>query len=176
MKKTITFIITIVLLMSCGSTKQLHTASVDEDNNLVGIAHKSDFEKAPFATWFHENYKEYELDTQTVNALKPLLKDVKIKAVMATWCGDSRREIPHFYKLLDAIDYNYDNLQMICVNRDKVSSDNEQEGLYIQRVPTFIFYKNGKEINRFVEYAVATLEKDFLKILQEKGYKHAYFE
>jgi thiol-disulfide isomerase/thioredoxin len=116
------------------------------------------------------------LDVETVERLKPFIKNLKIKAVMGTWCGDSRREVPHFYKLLDALDFDYNNLQMIAVNHDKEAPNNEQEGLNIRRVPTLIFYKNGKEINRFVEYPVETLEKDMLHILEDNSYKHSYFE
>ncbi len=165
-----------LLLTSCKTTKQVHTASVDKQDNLVGLAIKSDFLQAPFSTWFTENYDDYSIDAVTVNQLKPLLKGIKIKAVMGTWCGDSRREVPHFYKLLDALSFDYTNLEMITVNRDKESSNHEEEGLDIQRVPTFIFYKDGVEINRFVEYPVVSLEKDFLSILQDKGYKHSYYE
>lgn len=173
----ILLLITIALsLISCKTSKQVFNASINDKGSLVGIAEKSSFQQAPFNEWFTPNYEAYELDMQTINNLKPLLKGVKIKAVIGTWCGDSRRETPHFYKLLDAVDFDYKNLQMIAVNRSKKSTNNEQAGLDIIRVPTFIFYKNGQEINRFVEYPVETLEKDFLKILQEVGYQHSYFE
>ncbi|HIP48501.1 MAG TPA: thioredoxin [Lutibacter sp.] len=167
-------IILSTILFSCSTSKKSLNTAINEKGNLVGIADKTSFQQTPFNDWFAPNYKDYQLDLQITNQIKPLLKGVKIKAVMGTWCGDSRREIPHFYKLLDAVDFNYKNLQMITVDRSKKSTNNEQEGLDIIRVPTFIFYKNGKEINRFVEYPVETLEKDFLKILQEVGYKHAY--
>ncbi len=170
------FVSFIIVTTACSTTKQLHTAIVDEQDDLVGIAHKSDFLNAPFSNWFTENYDVYSLDSKTVNQLKPLLKGIKIKAVMGTWCGDSRREVPHFYKLLDAVDFDYKNLEMITVNRDKKSLNKEEEGLAIKRVPTFIFYKDGKEINRFVEYPVVSLEKDFLEILQETGYQHSYYQ
>ena len=38
------------------------------------------------------------------------------------------------------------------------------------------FYKNDKEIGRYVEVAQETLEKDILAILNESGYKHSYEE
>ena len=41
---------------------------------------------------------------------------------------------------------------------------------------TIIFYKNEKEIGRYVELAQKTLEKDILAILNESGYKHSYEE
>ncbi len=170
------FIVFVLALTACGTTKQASSASIDADGNLVGIAVKSDFEKEPFKVWFDKEYKDYTIDKVVANRLKPLLKKVKIKAVMGTWCGDSRRETPAFYKLLDAVDFNYKNLQMICVDRNKTATNNEQAGLNIERVPTFIFYKNAKEINRVVEYPRETLEEDFLNILQETGYKHSYLE
>lgn len=172
----ILFLFLAISLMACKATKQVHTATIDQNGYLVGIAQKSDFEKEPFKEWFSEEYTNYTLDMDIVNQLKPLLKDIKIKAVMGTWCGDSRRETPTFYKLLDAVDFDFKNLQMICVDRSKTSTNNEQADLEIERVPTFIFYKNGKELNRFVEYPRETLELDFLKIVQEVGYKHAYLE
>jgi thiol-disulfide isomerase/thioredoxin len=169
-------IIFLFTLGACNTSKQVVTASADENGNLVGIADKASFKRAPYKQWFDKNYQDYQLDKQVVNQIKPLLKGISIKAVMGTWCGDSRRETPHFYKLLDAVSFDYKNLQMITVNRLKESTNNEQAGLEISRVPTFIFYKNGKEINRFVEYPVKTLEEDVLEILKETGYKHSYFE
>jgi len=163
-------------LLSCGTSQKTVNVTTDADGNLVGLAEKASFEVAPFNEWFSPNYKEYIPDNQVVNRLRPALKGIKIKAVMGTWCGDSRREIPHFYKLLDATGFDYNNLEMITVDRSKSTPNNEQEGLSIERVPTFIFYKDGKEINRFVEYPRETLEKDFLKILQDVGYKHSYLD
>lgn len=170
------FILFSLALIGCGTTKQISNATINEDGYLVGYVQKTDFEKNVFDEWFSQNYNDYQLDVEIVNQIKPLLKGVKIKAVMGTWCGDSRRETPVFYKLLDATDFNYKNLNMIAVDRTKSVPDQEDEELNIERVPTFIFFKNGIEINRFVEYPRETLEKDFLNILQEVGYKHAYLE
>jgi len=170
------FILFSLALIGCGTTKQISNATINEDGYLVGYVQKTDFEKNVFDEWFSQNYNDYQLDVEIVNQIKPLLKGVKIKAVMGTWCGDSRRETPVFYKLLDATDFNYKNLNMIAVDRTKSVPDQEDEELNIERVPTFIFFKNGIEINRFVEYPRETLEKDFLNVLQEVGYKHAYLE
>jgi len=93
---------------------------------------------------------------------------------MGTWCGDSKRETPHFYKILDQTGFNINNLQLITVNRNKKTPDNLQEGFDVKRVPTFIFYKDGKEIGRYVEYARESLEKDILKIVTGEAYKHSY--
>jgi tetratricopeptide (TPR) repeat protein len=52
----------------------------------------------------------------------------------------------------------------------KQSPGGEEEGLNIHRVPTFIFYKDGIEVNRIVEQPVATLEHDMYMILQNENY------
>ena len=165
-----------ISVWSCSTTKQTTAFTKDAQGNLVGVVQKSAFQQAPYSTWFTENYDTYKPDGEVVQAIKPLLKDIKIKAFMGTWCGDSRRETPHFYKILEAAGFNLKNLTMVCVDRSRTSPSNEQEGMNIERVPTFIFYKDGKEINRFVEFPRETLEKDILKILQEKGYKHSYLD
>ena len=95
---------------------------------------------------------------------------------MSVWCHDSHREIPRLSKILEAIDFQEQNLEIIALNRAKKTPNNLQKGFNIKRTPTLIFYKNGKEINRFVEQPIKSLEKDILKILAGKNYKHTYFK
>jgi thiol-disulfide isomerase/thioredoxin len=126
---------------------------------LVGKADRSGLTQAPFAIWFNENLSNYELDTTSIAKLKPLLGNVKIVAFMGTWCKDSKRETPRFYKILDALNFDYDNLELITVTRLKNTSEQYNAELQITHVPTFIFYKDGKELNRIVEFPVESIEK-----------------
>jgi tetratricopeptide (TPR) repeat protein len=50
----------------------------------------------------------------------------------------------------------------------KQSPTGEEKGLNIHRVPTFIFYKDGKEVNRIVESPKTTFEYDIKAILNGK--------
>ena len=168
------FLIAIIgILTSCNAQQQI-TAKKNKKGDLVGIANKESFNQAPYKTWFDQKYDAYTLDVASISDLKQQLKGVKIKGFMGTWCGDSKREVPRFYKILEATDFNLKNLELITVNRRKKTPDDLQKGLRIIKVPTFIFYKNGKEIGRYVEYARESLEKDMLKIVSEQGYKHSY--
>lgn len=173
--KKIIFLLFTGLILSCASAPK-NLATKNEKGDLVGIATKKDFQQEPYgSSWFNDYYSYYETDKNTVKKLKPYLKNVKIKGFMGTWCGDSKREVPNFYKILDEANFNYKNLELITVNRKKKANGLE-EGFNLLRVPTFIFYKNGKEIGRFVEHAVdgSTVEEDFLKILSGQDYKHPY--
>lgn len=172
MKYFFLFIFTITL-SSCNAQQEV-TATKNKSGDLIGFVNKEAFNQAPYNSWFNQNFDTYKPDATTISSLKEELKGVTIKAFMGTWCGDSKRETPHFYKVLELADFNLKNVEMVTVNRSKRTPDNLQEGLDINRVPTFIFFKNGKEIGRYVEYARESLEKDMLKIVSGKAYKHPY--
>ncbi len=150
------------------------TAVKTRPNILIGKHYRRALEQEPFAIWFNQNYTDYTIDSSIVKQLSPYLEGVSIKAFMGTWCSDSKRETPAFYKILDDANFDYKNLELITVTRNKDTPEGYEKGLDISRVPTFIFYKKGKEIGRYVEFARETLEKDMLTILSEEPYKHSY--
>lgn len=163
-----------VLTITVNCTAQQKKATKNASGDLIGITAKTDFDQQPYANWFNSYYTNYTVDQKTTKKLIKALKNVTIKAFMGTWCGDSKRETPRFYKILEAAKFDLKDLEMITVNRGKKTPDNLQKGLNIFRVPTFIFYKDGKEIGRYVEYARVSLEKDILQIVTGKKYKHSY--
>lgn len=171
--KYLPVLVIVCFLTSCATVQKV-TAVKDKSGNLVGVANKNTFMQTPYQKWFVSNYENYTVDQSAIPELTKHLKGIIIKGFMGTWCGDSKRETPRFYKILEAASFNLKNFELITVNRSKKTPDNLQQGLNIIRVPTFIFYKNGKEIGRYVEYARTSLEKDMLAILSGKEYKHSY--
>ena len=83
-----------------------------------------------------------------------------------TWCPDTQRELPGFYRVLDHLGFNEAYMQVIYVNTLKKAPGIDLESSEIERVPTFIFFREGLEIGRIIESPVESLEKDLLKILQ----------
>jgi len=171
--KNFTFIL-LLLLIQFNSYAQYEKPTISAPSDLMGNVTKEDFKQEPFNQWFDENYDNYRLNESVVKEIKNHINGISIKAFLGTWCGDSQIEVPQFYKLLDALNFDYKNLKMIAVDRDNKTPDNLQEGLNIIRVPTFIFYKNDVEIGRYVEFPRESLEKDILKIVSGKTYKHSY--
>ena len=150
--------------------------TVDDNMMLLGKVDHKGLTQKEFKQWYKENYYAHEIDTITLEALKPKLKDISIKVFMGTWCSDSQREVPALYKILSTAEYNTSKLEIIAVSHEKETPSHLEKGFDIQYVPTIIFYKNEKEIGRYVELAQETLEKDMLAILNESGYKHSYEE
>ncbi|MEE9407572.1 MAG: thioredoxin family protein [Polaribacter sp.] len=163
-----------ISLSACGSAQQEITAKKNEAGDLVGFANKESFNQAPYTTWFTQKYDAFKVDETTIAAIKENLKGVKVKGFMGTWCGDSKRETPQFYKILDEAGFKLKNFDLVTVNRSKKTPDNLQEGYNVIRVPTFIFYRDGKEIGRYVERPRESIQKDILKIVSGKPYKHSY--
>ncbi|SDW37869.1 Thiol-disulfide isomerase or thioredoxin [Lutibacter oricola] len=166
----------LTLLISCKIQKKTTKATTNNDGDLIGIAIKSNFLVEPHKDWFDFSYNDYTPNKEIIKQLKPLINSVKIKTFMGTWCGDSQEQIPVFYKVLEATEFNFNNLEMVTVNRKKKAPKSLQKGFNIIRVPTIIIFKNNEEIGRLVEYPRETIEADLLKIISGKPYKHSYEE
>lgn len=149
---------------------------------LLGKIDKKGLTEEPFNDWFEQNYEAYLVNTRLVKTYKNQIEDYKVKVFLGTWCGDSKREVPRFYKVLESVKFPKDQLEVIAVDRTadayKQSPTGEEKGLNIHRVPTFIFYKDGKEVNRIVESPKTTFELDIKAILEGKyttNYMAAHF-
>lgn len=150
----------------------IHTQAQEEI--LTGKISVSELKEAPYSEWYSESYDTYALGDLKTDELVSMLEGVEIKIFMGTWCSDSQREIPRFYKIMDGIKFQDEDLELIAVNREKTTPERLEENLDIRRVPTFIFYKDGEEMGRIVEYPIESLEADMLKILSGEEYEHAY--
>ncbi len=179
MKRTVTFFVLLISL-NFSFSQTLNSLSLDAKGKevLLGEINKKGLTSNSFNTWFSKNYDDYLVNTKIVKQLKDSINQYEIKAFLGTWCGDSKKEIPRLYKILDKTKFPENQLQVIAVNRTeeayKQSPNHEEKGLNIHRVPTFIFYKNGKEVNRIVEHPKETLERDILKIITDNKYTSNY--
>ena len=149
--------------------------------NIIGDTSKEELLDSKHKSWFSKGYDNYSPDEEVLKQLNKYLKKKKytIEVYFGTWCGDSKREVPKIIKLLEESKFKMDRLKLVGVNRRKQVpnvSDEESKALNIKRVPTLIVYKKGKEINRFVEYAQETLEKDLLSVFTDENYKHSYYK
>ncbi len=171
MKTLPLFTACILFTMMAANAQPFNVEVQPQDNpTLLGKINKEALSGPHYASWFTKNYDTYTPKSETVKALKPLLAEYTITAFLGTWCGDSKAEIPKFYKVLEAVDFPLERLTTIALSRDrdtyKQSPGGEEEGLSIHRVPTFIIYKDGKEVNRIVEHPIVSVEADLLQLLK----------
>jgi hypothetical protein len=138
----------------------------DPSTWLLGYFSAGRFLREPYAEWYIKGMDEYKPNQEAIGKLKELVKnDISIKIVLGTWCPDSRREVPRFMKIMEEINFPAGKLQMIGVDNSKISPIENYEALDIQRVPTFIIYRNNIESGRIIENPVTSLEQDMVNIL-----------
>ena len=147
---------------SAAAPTDLHEASTW----LLGYFTRQMMTRPPHSEWFQKGYDEYRFNDEAVKKLTVLGKEeLTIKIVMGSWCPDSRREVPRFMKILDTWKFTPENITYIGVDDSKFSPVGGYDKLDIQRVPTFIIYKNNIEAGRIIENPVTSLEQDMVDIL-----------
>ena len=167
------FILVFALFTSFGVVAQ-------NDNSLIGKMSVEKLKNSDHSEWFMKNYNLYKPEKEKLEQLQNALPkdDFHFEIFFGTWCPDSRREVPRMIKILERIGIEKGKYNLIGVNQFKDLPEAYEaisKKINLNRVPTLIFYKNGKEVNRYVEFAQVSLLDDLLLIVQGKDYKHSYF-
>jgi thiol-disulfide isomerase/thioredoxin len=180
------FFVLIILLSGCKTTKPVaEETRVPEDVQpvsskekeiikysdpetwLLGYFELPRLKNEPHNSWYISGYDSYAPNSEALNKLLEISQEgLKIKIVLGTWCPDSRREVPKFMRLLDLWKFPLSDVIFIGVDNLKLSPVGEYESLNIQRVPTFIIYKNNIEAGRIIENPITSLEQDMVNILK----------
>ncbi|MGH1517160.1 TlpA family protein disulfide reductase [Chryseobacterium sp. JK1] len=176
MKKFITNLVTFSSLFfaaqQLSAQKVVVNREVDTQKDgkmLLGNQRKEQFLKAPYADWYVKEHDEYALDQKAVSELKKeKIGSYDVIVFMGTWCEDSHRDFPRLMKILEASNYPDSKLTIIAVNRKKESPSGEESLYNIQKVPTIILKRYGKEVGRIVEMPTSGyIERDLAEILKK---------
>jgi hypothetical protein len=180
------FIICLALFTGCNTSKPVaavgsvvspvpESSTADNHNEvnfseqstwLLGYFNQRQLKSEPYSVWFYNGYDDYSVSQEAMKSLEGIDKEgIRIKIVMGTWCPDSRREVPRFMRVLDTWKFPPEMVTFIGVDNGKLSPVAEYVHLEIQRVPTFIVYKNNIEAGRIIENPVTSLEQDMVNIL-----------
>jgi thiol-disulfide isomerase/thioredoxin len=170
MKKILTAIFMLIAIHS--SAQNLNKKTQDPTKNklvMMNQCTRDSLTNFPeFKTMYDSQYPSYNPDSTTISKLKPVAEGLKLTIVLGTWCGDSKLQVPHFLKVLDQTGVQEKDITFICVDGHKKAENGLIDNLNIERVPTFIVTKKGKELGRIIESPKDTLENDFLTIVSGK--------
>jgi thiol-disulfide isomerase/thioredoxin len=148
-----------------------HTTCTEDTNMITG---KTNLEKLSQHTEFWSeyliHYASYNIDKEKVAEISAGLnsREIHIVAVLGTWCGDTKEQLPVLQKILDNLSDNNISIDYIGVNRDKLAGETDISSLGIIFVPTFIIYENNKELGRIVEVPEGTMEEHIYKVINNK--------
>jgi thiol-disulfide isomerase/thioredoxin len=145
---------------------------------LAGHGSHSVLQQPNYKAWYDQSYNAYTTDTATVFQLKPLLNHTRMEVFLGSWCGDSKREVPHMLKVLQQAGMDTAKVLLVFVDNSiknyKQSPQHEEKNRNIHHVPTFIVYDGNKEMGRIIESPRTSLEKDLLAILKTEPYQPNY--
>jgi thiol-disulfide isomerase/thioredoxin len=151
----------LTLLFSISATTGLfaqaqYEASQDEKHPEVkvvrGLVNKYLIQNDTAFKWYSQSQGYYNPDTATLNAFERAKGKYQFVIFGGTWCEDTQFILPKFFKLQEKSGLSDDAITLFGVNRAKTSLGNITRAFNITLVPTIIVMKDGKEIDRVVEY------------------------
>ena len=157
----------LALVTGCGPKSAPATTTTRPPAPAPLIGHLTRAALQQYASWKSSWERPYAPDAAAVATIKANARGVTVLLVLATWCPDSRREVPRYFATMDAAGIGDEVLTIVGVDRSKKDAEGLTGTWAIARVPTFVFFRGGREIGRFVEKTPAgsTLEAEVAKIL-----------
>jgi len=115
---------------------------------------------------WQQSYDRYQPDPAMLEAVKSRLgSGLKIDVYLGLWCSDSLRNVPQFIKIIDLLDaggiVRYFSLPRKADKEQKYFIEEPE----VERVPTFIFCRDDREIGRIVENPKTGMLEDFMDIV-----------
>lgn len=167
--KTLKLISVIFFLLSLSSyAQEVNKKIIDlktQKEILIGLCNRDGLKAGDFGQHYQVEYGSYKPEVMISDKIKLKLNKITITVVMGAWCGDSKEQVPRFFKLMDKVEYDSSKITIYCVDRDKKTEKGETDNMGITLVPTFIIYRDGVEIGRIIETPKVSLEADLLEIL-----------
>jgi len=168
--KIITLSIISALAISCSTHKGIINTEHQKNTNtvMIGKVEGESLKDNPLFPNTKYNYTNYSVNEKLIKTILNKEEGINIKVVFGPWCGDSKRNVPIFQKIIDTSGFDKSKIEYIAVDRNKQGGSYDVSGLDIKRVPTFIFYKNNKEIGRIIESPkFGSIEQDWVNIVDK---------
>lgn len=122
--------------------------------------------------WEDLRAQDYTPDTDVINAITAQAPDIEVLVFLGTWCSDTKRELPRFFKIMDQAGISETQVTLIGLDRSKKDAAGLTAEWQIEYVPTFIFIRNGRELGRIIETPDGTLEGNIARILASQSGTH----
>ena len=113
--------------------------------------------------YFKQSYQTFELTADEVTEIKSWPSDLHIDVYFGTWCHDSAREVPKFMKMLSESERL--SHRLIGLDFEKSEPSGSAKDHDIKYTPTFVVYRNNKEVGRIIERPKVSITADISAML-----------
>lgn len=146
----------------------LHAAPAAEESAdevvLTGEVTREEIERA-LPGWVGETV-EARIDVEDATALASVEPGATVTVYLGTWCSDSAREVPRFWRAMDQVGGMVPfEVELIAVDRAENRPPELVEAVDLRYVPTFVVSRGGEEVGRVVETSPHGIETDLLALL-----------
>ena len=115
---------------------------------------------------------QYQPDATVVEMMKSYVRPGdRVEVYMGTWCGDSEREVPKFLRIANDLRAQFGvelPVTFVAVDRSKQQPAKLLAGKSVDKIATFIYYRNDEELGRIAEKPVGVFEDDLLAIVAKE--------
>jgi hypothetical protein len=160
--KANTLIFAMVLIIACAG-KAL-AQDTGGEKMLLGPISIEQLTELP--DWFGHDFLSFMPRESFLNEIPTGIPGVEILCVLGSWCSDSKREVPRLIRIMQLKSIDPGKLKMFGADRNKMTPGGESADYHIEKVPTFIFFRDDKEIGRIVEKPEYSFERDMLAIVK----------
>jgi Thioredoxin len=161
----------IFIMMACASffngvyAQTVAVDSVSHERIFVGPVERSAFQDS---SWYKDNYALYKPSEKLIHEIDSLGAGDSVMVVFGSWCSDSHMWVPMFLSITDNT-VLAKRIGFIATPRSSGWREQLTPGLGVEKVPTFIFYHDGKEIGRIVEEPRGDIGRNIVEILEGKA-------
>lgn len=142
---------------------------VDGGKILKGVISRDILVSDSSFKWYSQNLKPYPAGKETATTFAKQKDSIQLVIFFGTWCEDSHVILPKLFPFFDAAGFSDDRITLIGVDRNKKTISHLTDAFNIINVPTVIVMKEGKEIDRVVEYGrYGMVEKELAEIVDKK--------
>jgi thiol-disulfide isomerase/thioredoxin len=153
------------VLIVAGSFAGCRTVS----NDVTSTVETGRIQREQLTDGFLHSYPQESIEPAFLDMIRQARGGVQVFVFLGTWCSDSKHHVPRFLQIADETGMKPDDYTLYALDRKKKSPEGFEQSYGIERVPTFIFFREKKEIGRIVESPRTTLEGDILRILAGTG-------
>jgi thiol-disulfide isomerase/thioredoxin len=138
-----------------------------ESTDLLGATTREKVEATP--DWVQAEV-DAKPDAAAAQALAAVEPGAEVTIYLGSWCGDSRREVPRFWKALDAAGGSVPfAVHYVAVDQAKKEPADLLKQDAVRYLPTIVVRRGGQEVGRIVETSPHGVEQDLLALLTGKA-------
>lgn len=116
--------------------------------------------------WFYQGVNHYQPNADWIKYISYYRDSFKVVAFVGTWCQDTKKLLPEFYRVMIGASYPLNTLVVYGIDEQLHGLGEEAKMFHIKTTPTFIFLHNGQEIGRIGDKIQRSMEADIVSILQ----------